>query len=108
MHDGLFWDQWVTFTYATFIEIFLAIFLQAKIVNTDWLETKSVFVSFLFWLCLIAMTAYLLFVTFFKVWPTFLRHGKTRKLLDHYSILVHSLRDNAGSVIMLTHVIYFT
>mmetsp|Transcript_21028 Transcript_21028/g.28291 ORF Transcript_21028/g.28291 Transcript_21028/m.28291 type:complete len:129 (-) Transcript_21028:42-428(-) len=54
------------------------------------------------------MVFYLFVVTFCVVWPHFYRHGKSEALVEKYDMLVHLLRADLGSKVMLTHVSYFT
>lgn len=60
----LFFKQWVVFTYATFLELLIVVILQALIVEDDWHATDWVLLSFILWIFVIVLLAFIFFITF--------------------------------------------
>ena len=51
----LFWKQWLVFTDAMFLELVIIVLLQINIVDTDWNQNASVFMSFIIWVMIVLL-----------------------------------------------------
>ena len=67
LSEQLFFKQWVVFSYINFLEIIIVLFLQAKLIEDDWFETKWVFLSFIIWIFLALLVFFLCFTIFIVV-----------------------------------------
>lgn len=108
LRKTLFWKQWIVFTYATFLELFICSLIQAKISHEDWLYSKSVFASFLIWILVMVLIFYLLIVSFCIVLPKYAREGKTEAHMKKYSVILDEMNDKRGYAPMLVHISYYS
>ena len=84
------------FTYATFMELIIVIFLNAHIAHDDWQENGFVLASFIFWIFTIVLILLLFFVTFGVVCPKYARDGKTEALEGKYGMLLDEVKNKGG------------
>ena len=88
--------------YASFTELIICVLLQAQIVNINWMESRWVFLSFLFWIVIILTIMYLFFATIHvivhKIGHT---ESSTNEMQIKYGILMEIMDENNKWAVLL-------